>query len=553
MTLLLTPEELLLQSGELYSLPAVAMELLAMADDPTLQPIALKRCFERDPALTAKVLRVVNSSLFGLAHPVSDLNQAITLLGLKPLKLLVLGFSVPPALTAGVEAEMLRAYWKSTLTKAVIAREVAERLRTGWGDDAFLAGLLADLGLLVLIQRLGEPFLKVIHRVRSAHRDLGEVERHALGFDHVQLTGQLLRRWGLPVMLIEAISSGTCDGGMTSGEHEHDGPGNVRLGQVLRFAEQATRFLCDRQAGLLPQLSAMAAGQFGISGDALNQLFESLEETVKQLAQSLSLDLPDACQYTSILEEANRQLSGMATEMATDLARRRAPQPDAPPDEYALWNEVRMLSRLAAEFCGNTPAETSEPQLAAPTRSAVTPDATARQPVARRSHEPAELDVSHDPVDDTKDADLLKTLGAAVKVCRKARLPLSLVMIEADRREPDKQSAAERAFWIEELGHLCHTLEFPSKICLQVRTGRWALVLLGADRSAAVELAGDLLHQIRGRAAGAVKPVITASLGAATVPVPSPNFAPRKLLEAAGRCLYGAQIAGNTVKSIEIY
>ena len=112
----------------------------------------------------------------------------------------MLGFSVPPALTAGIEAEMLRAYWKSTLTKAVIAREVAERLRTGWGDDAFLAGLLADLGLLVLIQRLGEPFLKVIHRVRSAHRDLAEVERHSLGFDHVQLTIQLLRRWGLPVI-----------------------------------------------------------------------------------------------------------------------------------------------------------------------------------------------------------------------------------------------------------------------------------------------------------------------------------------------------------------
>ncbi len=87
------------------------------------------------------------------------------------------------------------------------------------------------------------------------------------------------------------------------------------------------------QVRVLRQLTAMAAGQFNISGDALGDLFGSLEETVKQLAQSLSLDLPDAYQYTSILEEANRQLSGMATEMATELARRRAPPPDAPPDE----------------------------------------------------------------------------------------------------------------------------------------------------------------------------------------------------------------------------
>jgi GGDEF domain-containing protein len=180
-------------------------------------------------------------------------------------------------------------------------------------------------------------------------------------------------------------------------------------------------------------------------------------------------------------------------------------------------------------------------------------DAAGRQPSARLSPESDQNDVHHDPIDDAKDADLLKTLGAAVKVCRKARMPLSLVLIEADHREIDKQTAAERAFWLDELGSLCHALEFPSKICMRVRPSRWALALLGADRSAAATLAGELLQQFRGRTARAVKPAITISLGAATVPVPSPNFVPRRLLEAAGRCLYGAQIAGNTIKSIEIF
>ena len=243
--------------------------------------------------------------------------------------------------------------------------------------------------------------------------------------------------------------------------------------------------------------------------------------------------------------------------MATELARRRSPPPDAPPDEYALWTEVRMLRAWPPNSAAGNRPKRPRPRL--PNRPVRQPRRqprsrlSAANPPPKRGAEPVELDVSQVTIDDTKDADLLKTLGAAVKVCRKARLPLSLVLVEADRRDPEKQSAAERAFWLEELGHLCHALEFPSKICLQVRTARWALVLLGADRSAAVELAGELIHQVRGRTAGAVKPVITASLGAATVPVPSPNFAPRKLLEAAGRCLYGAQIAGNTVKSIEIF
>ena len=85
----LTPEQLILEVGDLYSLPAVAMEVLALARDPALDAADLKASLERDPALAAKVLRVVNSSLFGLAHPVSSLNQAITMLGLRPLKIAI--------------------------------------------------------------------------------------------------------------------------------------------------------------------------------------------------------------------------------------------------------------------------------------------------------------------------------------------------------------------------------------------------------------------------------------------------------------------------------
>ena len=70
------------------------MKVLELTDDPRLDTRTLKECIENDPALTGKLLRVVNSSLFGLSREVSDLNQALALLGTKPLKLLVLGFSL---------------------------------------------------------------------------------------------------------------------------------------------------------------------------------------------------------------------------------------------------------------------------------------------------------------------------------------------------------------------------------------------------------------------------------------------------------------------------
>ena len=86
------------RSGELYSLPRVAAQVLELTRDEHLDARALKDCIECDPALTGKILRVVNSSLFGLAGEVRDLNQALALLGTKPLKLLVLGFSLPDGL-----------------------------------------------------------------------------------------------------------------------------------------------------------------------------------------------------------------------------------------------------------------------------------------------------------------------------------------------------------------------------------------------------------------------------------------------------------------------
>ena len=99
------------------------MEVLQLTDNPQVDTRALKECIENDPALTGKILRVVNSSLFGLSREISDLNQALALLGTKPLKLLVLGFSLPGGLYAGIEARTLARYWRRTLTKAVAARE----------------------------------------------------------------------------------------------------------------------------------------------------------------------------------------------------------------------------------------------------------------------------------------------------------------------------------------------------------------------------------------------------------------------------------------------
>ena len=105
------------KSARLYSLPMVAVQVLQLTNHPKVDTRALKQCIENDPALTSKVLRVVNSSLFGLSHSVGDLNEAVALLGIKQLKLLALGFSLPQRLFVDIAREQLDWYWSSTLAR----------------------------------------------------------------------------------------------------------------------------------------------------------------------------------------------------------------------------------------------------------------------------------------------------------------------------------------------------------------------------------------------------------------------------------------------------
>src|SRR4029079_4127291 len=121
-------QQFLERAGQLYSLPAVSAEILRLTDQPQIDVRAVKKCLESDPALAARILRVANSSLFGATRHVTDLSQALTLLGIRPLKMLVLGFSLPKDLVAGLEADVLGNYWRQALTKAVAARELCEQL-----------------------------------------------------------------------------------------------------------------------------------------------------------------------------------------------------------------------------------------------------------------------------------------------------------------------------------------------------------------------------------------------------------------------------------------
>jgi HD-like signal output (HDOD) protein len=309
-------DQVVARAGALYTLPAVAVEVLRLTELPRVDVHALKACIERDPALTIKILRVVNSSLFGLPREVSDLNQALALLGIKPLKLLALGFSLPEGLFLSAAREQLDWYWKTSLVRAVAAREISEQLFQKPGDDAFLAGLLQDIGVLVLLGDLRQPYAALVSEAIAAPADLADLERRALGFDHRQLTAGLLQHWNLPLLLTAAIGAehDTRYWARNKAEHAH-------LVRVLHLAELFAQLIGQRRLSVLPDLLDAGDAYCELDKAKLNEVIATLEPKVRQLANVLSLQFAGGEDYTQIIVQAHAQMSEVAESAAAPLSR----------------------------------------------------------------------------------------------------------------------------------------------------------------------------------------------------------------------------------------
>lgn len=193
----------------LPSPPSALRELLAVVQSEDATPRVVAETLSRDPATTAKILHLVNSASFGLRHRVSDVTQAVTLLGLSNVRALVLlhdlvhDFHVP---------DLPVPDWVDRLTRhCVETSRLARLLSDGrpWADDAFAAGLLLEIGQLVLATC--RPHAFALHLDTWQHTDLplAKIETGTFGVDHAAAGAYLLGLWALPAPIIEAVAAHT--------------------------------------------------------------------------------------------------------------------------------------------------------------------------------------------------------------------------------------------------------------------------------------------------------------------------------------------------------
>ncbi len=206
---LLDDEQLRRMVGEMETLPSVPRvysELTRVLADPEADLTAVVKVVERDVAIYAKILQLVNSAFFGLARRVTSIQQAVNCIGTSMLRTLVLSVEVFRAFdgVGTVPGFSLEGVQDHGLAVARLAGRLLADKRQG--ESAFMAGMLHDVGQLILATRLPEHFGEALARVRRSGTALHAVEQELLGVTHAELGAYLLGLWGLPYPVVEAVA-----------------------------------------------------------------------------------------------------------------------------------------------------------------------------------------------------------------------------------------------------------------------------------------------------------------------------------------------------------
>jgi putative nucleotidyltransferase with HDIG domain len=191
---------------ELPPLPRTYAALVEAFSGPEAGLDRIVRIVEHDVAVSARILQLVNSALFGLTQHVSTIHTAVSHLGFDVIKNLVLSVEIFQALSAATEIGGFRSesiHDHSYLTACIAARLSVEKCLI---QGAMVAALLHDVGKLIVMKRLPEQFAKIVQLAREQGRVIFDVEREAMGVTHAEIGAYLLGLWGFPFPIVEAVA-----------------------------------------------------------------------------------------------------------------------------------------------------------------------------------------------------------------------------------------------------------------------------------------------------------------------------------------------------------
>ncbi len=267
---------------DLPALPANVERLLQELRNPDVDLEKLSREIALDQSVTVKILRIVNSSFYGMPGRIASLRNAVVLLGVQTVQNIVLSISLVDSFRSTIFKDVglsPEEFWKHTVGTGLICQVLAQRQRISDASDAFVAGLLHDIGKLLLIQVMPSEYSQVISAVRNENLFFDEAEKRYLSADHAAVGGWLLKRWRLPSVLIESTLF-----------HHHPMQAKHPFARIVHVADSlCTAFAVDSgMSDLVQEIDPEIWKWLHLSEGGVDELLQDLDNALQNLEQTVT-------------------------------------------------------------------------------------------------------------------------------------------------------------------------------------------------------------------------------------------------------------------------
>ncbi len=289
----------------LHSPPQILLKLLEVCSQEEINIGELSRIIEKDPSLSSKVLRMINSTYFNLPNKVENIEQTIVLLGLKTVKNVIFSASVCQTFSQvkGNSIFNLKFFWWHSLMCSTLAKLIAQKISYSSSDEAFLCGLLHDIGKMVLWVNFPKEYEDILScHSHQPDSSLTEIEEKRLGTTHSQVGKWLMDRWNMQPFMEDAIL------------YHHEPMDQIIDAFPLVKIVYGANILCSKAAVNKDFKYKVAEEVFGFSRNEVEEIISKAEAEVKYIAQSFDMEVEEP-------EELNRPFLEKYREKEMELVR----------------------------------------------------------------------------------------------------------------------------------------------------------------------------------------------------------------------------------------
>jgi putative nucleotidyltransferase with HDIG domain len=278
-------QDLINNVNNLISLPEISLRVNKIANDPDSTAEEMAKVISQDPALVVRMLKIANSSFYGVSKEVDTISRAVSILGTNKIRDLVLSTAASQAFD-GIPNQLIsmQDFWHHSLYCGLLAQILAKKCKKAVkAESIFIAGLLHDIGQLIMFNQRPEKSHEAILLLMEGTEDLQtyEAERHVFGFDHTEVGAELMKRWNLSPVLYECVAF------HHQPQKAKEFPAEVALINIANAVAVMADFDSSNQDDEIPLIHPSSWELTGLSKSDLAPAIKKAQEEIKEIEAAL--------------------------------------------------------------------------------------------------------------------------------------------------------------------------------------------------------------------------------------------------------------------------